>query len=110
MPDYAIERRERHCHVILLGDLTASKVPDLQAALKGELAAGMVDVTIDLKNTAMLDSTGIGLLISTGNSVARQKGKLAVINVSPDVVRLLQSMRLTNRLDVRGREAEDHHG
>ena len=110
MPDYAIERVEGRCRVVLLGDLTAAKVPELQAALKAEVAAGVVEVTIDLKNTVMVDSAGIGLLIAVCNSVSRQKGKLVVNNVAPDIIHLLQSMRLTNRLEVRGRETEERHG
>jgi hypothetical protein len=33
-----------------------------------------------------------------------------VTNVAADIIHLLQSMRLTNRLEVRGREGEERHG
>jgi len=57
----------------------------------------------DLSSTAMLDSSGMGLLIAAANSVVPQGGKVRVTNVGPEIFRLLQSMRLTARLNVSGR-------
>jgi anti-sigma B factor antagonist len=87
------------------GDLVASVIPDLQAALKQQLQPGVEEVIFDLAATVMLDSSGIGLLIATSNTMARQQGRVRILNVSQDILRLLQSMRLTSRLSVSGREA-----
>ena len=62
------------------------------------------NLVIDLANAKMLDSSGMGLLIAAANSLAQMGGKVRVTNVSPDIFRLLQSMRLTLRLNVSGRE------
>jgi anti-anti-sigma regulatory factor len=51
----------------------------------------------------MLDSSGMGLLIAAANSLAPGGGRIRVTNVSPDIFRLLQSMRLTTRLNVSAR-------
>ena len=85
------------------GDLIASDVPDLQAALKQQLQRGVDEIVFDLAATVMLDSSGIGLLIATCNTMTRQQGRIRVINVSPDILQLLQSMRLTGRLNVTGK-------
>lgn len=85
------------------GDLIASDVPDLQAALKQQLQRGIDEIVFDLAATVMLDSSGIGLLIATCNTMARQQGRIRVINVSPDILQLLQSMRLTGRLNATGK-------
>ena len=85
------------------GDLVASVIPDLQAALKQQLQPGVEEVSFDLAATVMLDSSGIGLLIATCNTMARQQGRIRVINVSPDILQLLQSMRLTGRLNATGK-------
>lgn len=45
----------------------------------------------------------MGLLIAASNSLATHSGKVYVTNVSPDIFRLLQSMRLTARLNVSGK-------
>jgi anti-sigma B factor antagonist len=103
MANYTFEKNGKNCQVTMQGDLVASGVPDLQAALKSQLQPGVEEVVFDLGRTAMLDSSGIGLLIATSNSLSRQSGRVRVVNVSPDILQLLQSMRLTNRLNVTGR-------
>ena len=103
MTAYEIEQNDKQGSVKLMGDLTAVLVPDLQTGLKQMLNGGTSEVVFDLAKTAMLDSSGIGLLIAAANSLARSGGKVRVTNVSPDILRLLQSMRLVGRLNVTGR-------
>ena len=111
MSDYTIERNNRQSRVVLAGDLTASSVGGLQAALKTELNAGVDEVAFDLSKTVMLDSSGIGLLIAAHNSLTRTRGKVSVQNVSPQILQLLQTMRLVSRLNVNARQStEEHHG
>lgn len=107
MPSYNFETTGQQCQVRLEGDLTASQVPDLQAALKEQLAQfpQVNELVFDLAQTAMLDSSGIGLLIAASNSLGRRQGKVRVTNVSGDIIQLLQSMRLAARLNASGRPA-----
>ncbi len=105
MSDYAVEHEQNKGVVRLKGDLTAALVPDLQVELKALIDEGTDEFIFDLGCTAMLDSSGIGLLIATSNSLARKNGKIGVINVSDDIRQLLQSMRLTGRLNVSGQGA-----
>ena len=100
MPEYTIEVNEKHCHVHLEGDLTASVAPNLQNSLKSVVDQGVEEIRFDLGRTAMLDSSGIGLLIATHNSLHRRAGKMQVGNVSPGIYQLLRSMRLVTRLNV----------
>jgi len=103
MSDFNINRHGNQCQVALTGDLTATIVPPLQTALKTALQGDPEEVTFDLAKTAMLDSSGIGLLIATLNTVSRWRGRLRVINTSGEILQLLQSMRLVTRLNVSGR-------
>jgi anti-sigma B factor antagonist len=103
MAAYVIEQKDQQGSVKLTGDLTAPLVPELQAGLKEVLSKGARELVFDLGDTAMLDSSGMGLLIAAANSLGRSGGKVRVTNVSPDILRLLQSMRLVNRLNVSGR-------
>lgn len=99
---FTIEHRDRACVVTMLTDLTAVLVADLRASLRGALAEGVAEVEVDLGRAGMLDSSGIGLLVATANTVGRTGGRVRVVNASKDIQALLQSMRLTSRLDVRG--------
>lgn len=105
MANHTIETSGKQCRVTLTGDLTASGIPEIQAALRKELVPGVTEVVFDLGKATTLDSSGIGLLIATSNSLARQQGRTRVINVSPDILRLLQSMRLATRLNATGTTA-----
>ena len=104
MASFVIDHKDLQGSVQLMGDLTAVLVPDLQAGLKQVLQKGVRNLVFDLTSTRMLDSSGMGLLIAAANSLAAIGGKVRVTNVSPDIFRLLQSMRLTLRLNVSGRE------
>jgi len=103
MAAYVIEQKDQQGSVRMTGDLTAILVPDLQANLKEMLNKGARELVFDLGSTAMLDSSGMGLLIAAANSLVSSGGKVRVTNVCPDIFRLLQSMRLTARLNVSGK-------
>ena len=49
------------------GDLVAPKLPALRTKLQEMVSAGRVHLTLDLAGTQMVDSAGIGLLISAHN-------------------------------------------
>lgn len=103
MAAYFSEQKDQQGSVSLKGDLTAVLVPELQASLKEMMNNGARELVFDLTNTAMLDSSGMGLLIAAANSLAPLGGKVRVTNVCPDIFHLLQSMRLTARLNVCGK-------
>jgi anti-anti-sigma factor len=107
MDTFVIEQKEEQGSVRLGGDLTAILVPELRAGLKETLNKGARELVFDLNRTAMLDSSGIGLLIATANSLALSGGRIKVTNAGPDIFRLLQSMRLTGRLNVTAKVAQE---
>lgn len=103
MAAHALKREGEDLLISLDGDLTAAAVPQLQADLKSRVHEGARKLVFDLSSAAMLDSSGIGLLIAAANSVMRSGGEVRVINVSPEIFRLLQNMRLASRLNVSAR-------
>lgn len=102
MPDHTIELQDKHLNLVLNGDLLAADVPDLQKALRAALKPAVMEMTVDLHRSTMLDSTAIGLLIAASKSMARQRGRLKVVNASQEIYHLLQSMHLVKFLNVTG--------
>ena len=98
MVDCPITRTGTTARVALPQQLTAVEAPALQVALKQEIAQGMREIEFDLTLTKSLDSTGIGLLIAASNSLAALQGSVRLVQVSPPLLKLLQSMRLVDRL------------
>lgn len=102
MSEIRMERDDAALHVALGEKLTAVEASELQAVLKQGIADGARELVFDFKATATLDSTGIGLLIATGNSLRACQGRIRLVHVSDDIMKLLQSMRLTARLNATG--------
>jgi anti-sigma B factor antagonist len=83
-------------------DITSSTISELRGALKDIVAEGAADLTFDLINVEVIDSIGLGMIISTHNSMNKTGGKLKVINASPEVLELFRSMRLDRHFSVTG--------
>jgi len=101
----AVEQQSKTCRVTLSGDLTASCVPEVQEKLQAALNGGAQEVVFDLGKAVMIDSSGIGLMIATSNSLAGRNGRMRVINLSGEILQLFNSMRLVKRLNATGVEA-----
>lgn len=99
-----LDRKENFCKVILPANFTAQLVPELQTSLKEFITDGVTEFEFDLNATTMLDSSGIGLLTATSNSLSKQNGSIKVTGVAPEILRLLKMMRLLDRLNASGRE------
>ena len=66
------------------------------------VGAGIVHLTLDLAGTQMVDSAGIGLLISAHNSLKKAGGELSVIHASKDILDLFRTMRIHQHFCVSG--------
>ncbi len=83
-------------------DLIASNCDELRQELLGLINEGEKRIIIDLKATEMIDSSGIGLLISMKNSlVDAGGGEVEIINISNDIMELFLIMRLENHFVLR---------
>lgn len=102
MLGFEISRDQGKARVALGEMLTAVEAPALKEALREEIKAGVREIFFDMIGTVSLDSTGIGLLIAARNSLDAVKGSLHLVNVSQDILNLLQSMRLVSRLHASG--------
>lgn len=84
------------------GDLVSPKLPALRDKLREMVASGIVHMTIDLAGTQMVDSAGIGLLISAHNSLKKAGGELSVIHASKDILDLFRNMRMHQHFAISG--------
>jgi len=84
------------------GDLVAARLPALRSKLQEMLAGGTVHLTLDLAGARMVDSAGIGLLISAHNSLKKAGGELTVVHASKDILDLFRTMRIHQHFSVSG--------
>ena len=100
MTNTLITWKEQGALVQPAGDVVAALVPELRSALREALAKGARQMTIDFAQVAMVDSTGLGLLISAHNSISKAGGRLAVIHASKEILELFRSMRIHQHFSV----------
>ena len=101
-----ITRKEDRAIVQPGGDVVAAHVPELRSALRQVIGQGVREMTLDFSQVRMVDSTGLGLLISAHNSVHKAGGSLSVIHASQDILDLFQSMRIHQHFRIAGDDAQ----
>ncbi|MBU0682622.1 MAG: STAS domain-containing protein [Proteobacteria bacterium] len=83
-------------------DIVASTCTDLRQELLGLINEGQKKIIIDLQDTAMIDSSGIGLLIYVKNClVDAGGGEVEIVHISDDIMELFLIMRLENHFVLR---------
>ena len=100
MTNTVVTWKDREAMVHPAGNVVAALVPELRSALREALAKGVNEMIIDFADVAMVDSTGLGLLISAHNSIGKTGGRLAVIHASKEIMNLFQSMRIHQHFSV----------
>lgn len=107
MTSTSVTWTDQEAMVFPAGDVVAACIPELRSTLRETLAKGARQMTIDFTRVEMVDSTGIGLLISAHNSMSKSGGKLAVINASGEILELFHSMRIHQHFPVSRRETAE---
>ena len=104
MAEFDISRAGDTLSVVLTGNLTTAMIPELKIQLLKCLESPTAQMIVDLSYTNIVDSSGIGLLIAAYNSITAKNGTIKVINVNEEIMRLLTSMRLDQRLNANRRD------
>ena len=100
------ETEQEHTQAMVhpAGDVVVATIGGLRQEMQGMLSAGVREITVDLSDVQMMDSRGIGLLISAHNSLRKVGGTLAVVHASKDILELLRTMRIHQHFSVSGDE------
>jgi anti-anti-sigma factor len=98
--------REKHQkekqNVIMPGrDIVAASAQELRRRLWSLMDEGIQGIIVDLTGVHMIDSIGLGVLISTHNTLKKKGGKLSVVNASRDIFSLFSAMRLDQHFEVK---------
>jgi len=106
VPSVHIEKDGNHALIELRQSLTAGFAGELKPQIQQLLAEGISHMAIDLSGVDLVDSSGIGLLIATHNSLRRAGGGLRVIGTSSDIQHLFKAMRLDRHFAVEGKSSD----
>lgn len=81
-------------------DIVASMVSDFSEELQQLVKESPRTMIIDLTGVRMVDSLGMGVLISTHNALFRADASLKVINVPRDIYEAFTLMRLDHHFAI----------
>jgi anti-sigma B factor antagonist len=74
--------------VTVIGELDAHVAPDLQTCLDPLLARSACAIVVDLSGVPFIDSTGLGVLVTTLKRVREADGSLDVVVTAPRVLKV----------------------
>jgi anti-anti-sigma factor len=98
-----VTREDNKTVVRPAGDnIVAATIPELRSKMREIVEQGVQELVVDLTDVQMVDSSGIGLLISAYNSLRKVGGSLAVIHASAELMELFQTMRMHQHFSVSG--------
>jgi len=102
MSTNSIEKNGDKAVLTLKQDLVASTVNDLRTIIQKAIKEGIKNISINMAGISVVDSMGIGLLISIQNSLSKVDGALEILNISTDIMDLFLSMRLDQHFSIKG--------
>ena len=76
------------------GELDALSVTDLRPLLDGVIDDGRRDVTVDLSQLRLVDSSGVGALVSLYKRVRAAGGKVCFVGVTDQPLVIFKLLRL----------------
>jgi anti-sigma B factor antagonist len=96
------QRKEGQVLVIKLDGRMSIGEGDSEAgdAIRAAVAGGEKKILLDMKNVSVLDSSGVGELVSSYTSAHRRGGTIKLYGLSPRVGEVLKSTRLVGIFDI----------
>jgi anti-sigma B factor antagonist len=88
--DVSIVQVDGHSNVRVTGDIDLATATELRQRLNSVIAAGDVDVDLDLSDVTFLDSTGLVVLLAARQQLHDKHHRLTVRNPSKRVLRVLE--------------------
>lgn len=104
MSNFIVERKEAEVEIKFKVNLVASIVEELRDILKKLISDSINKLTLNFLGIEMIDSMGIGLLVSIHNALIERDAELEIINLSADLIELFSIMKLNDHLVIKGDE------
>ncbi|BDI31567.1 hypothetical protein CCAX7_36180 [Capsulimonas corticalis] len=82
------------------GDLDLTTSPDLKVEIDRLLGAGVKNLIINLSLVKYLDSSSLGVLVSSLKRMQEMNGNLILVSPTPSVLRILELTSLTRIFEV----------
>ncbi len=81
-------------------DITSTFIEVIHRELDEMVEDGIVNITFDMTDVDIVDSTGIGFIIRVQNSLKEKGGSLNLRGVNPDILKMMKIMRLDKHFSI----------
>lgn len=98
--DLRVQHHDDRAVVHVGGEIDLATCQQLRDALASLVDGGVDEVVVDLERVTFLDSSGIGVLISTHRRIREHGGSLRLFGPSEKVRRVLELTRVTTVLPI----------
>lgn len=88
------ERKNRALTIKSRFKVIGNQCKSLRKELRQAATADDKKIIIDLEGTKTIESSGIALLVALGNTLSEKKDRIELINLSDDLRKLFEVMRL----------------
>ena len=103
VPRFDLSEEPAACgaHVVVVrGEIHLSTAPGLSQRLSDAIDAGATRLILDLTAVEFIDSTGLSVLLAGLRRVHQLQGRMALVCVSPTVLRLFHITGLEETFDI----------
>ena len=95
-----VVERNGETRITFQQDLVAGMSTRFREKLADLINSGKTDLVIDFSLVELVDSSGIGVLISAQNTLAKHGKKLVLVNVSDKILHIMKIMRLDRHFKI----------
>jgi anti-anti-sigma factor len=96
-----VSERDGWAVVEVRGDLDLASAPRFRGVGQQLAVAPALDVAVDLRETDVVDSVGLGLLLGLGRRVRASGGRFVLLGARPAHLRLVEACGLSETLPAR---------
>jgi anti-sigma B factor antagonist len=99
-PDMNIQVQGETLRISNLKELGSANSNDVRDRARAALTPSQKNIDIDLSEIKLLDSCGLGMLISLHKTTCSRQGSLRILNPTPGVLQILELTRLHRIFDI----------
>ena len=102
-----IQAREKDNSIVILdvnGEIDLYNAPEIKKSIKEYMDQGKNKIIVNLEKVSYIDSSGIGVLISSLSQLKKVGGGLKIINVFDSVKKVFELTKLTSFFDIHPNE------
>ncbi len=93
-------RTARALTLFVEGPLNFANAEVLKEKIQAGMSEGLVRFIVDMEKTPLVDSTGVGILVSMHNRLADSGGAIRLSAVQDNVMRILKAAHLDSYIEI----------